>query len=252
MPRTLLTDEQWLKLKPILLDCRIYDKPNLRNNIEGILYKLRAGCTWRDVPGYFGKWNSLYKNFNNWCRDQKLFIAFKIASKDCDLEWIFMDGSIVSAHQQAMGAAKKSEEGDHGIGKSVQGNSTKIHMAVDSMGNPIDFEITGGEVHDVNIAPILVDRLPKSEFTIADKGYDSEDLREKIKNKKSIPIIPKKKNSKTGNKDLDWDLYKLRHLIENTFARLKHFRSIATRFDKLGRNYKGMLSMACLFLWLPL
>jgi hypothetical protein len=77
-------------------------------------------------------------------------------------------------------------------------------------------------------------------------------LREKIKNKKSIPIIPKKKNSKTGNKDLDWDLYKLRHLIENTFARLKHFRSIATRFDKLGRNYKGMLSMACLFLWLPL
>lgn len=252
MPRILLTDEHWLRLKPILLDCGIYNKPNLRLTIEGILYKLRAGCCWRDVPKHFGKWNTIYKNFNYWCRDDKLFTAFKVAAKDCDLEWVFIDGSIVSAHQHASGAPKKSEAGDHGIGKSVQGYSTKIHMAVDSMGNPIDFEITGANVHDVTVAPILVEKLPVSEFVIADKGYDSESFRRQLEVRGSTSVVPKRKNAKVKNKNLDWDLYKLRHLVENIFARLKHFRSIATRFDKLGRNYKGMLSLACLFIWLPL
>ena len=68
---------------------------------------------------------------------------------------------------------------------------------------------------------------------IADKGYDSEDVREQIRNNPSNPVIPRKKNSKTGNTDIDWDLHKYRHLVENVFARLKHFRVIATRYDKL-------------------
>lgn len=248
----MLTDEQWLKLKPILLDCGIYDKPNLRLTIEGILYKLKQGCTWRAVPFYFGKWNSVFRNFSNWCVDDKLFNAFKMASLDCDLEWIFIDGSIVSAHQHATGASQKSEIGDHGIGKSVQGYSTKIHMAVDSMGNPVDFEITGGQVHDSKVACELLDKLPYCEHTIADKGYDSKKIRNKIRSRNSYCVIPRKKNSKTGNDDMDWDLYKLRHLVENIFARLKHFRSIATRFDKLKRNFKGMVSLACLFIWIKL
>ncbi len=252
MPRMMLTDEYWSKLKPILHDCGIYNKPDLRLTIEGILYKLRAGCTWRDIPKELGKWNAIFKRFNEWSKTDKLFLIFKILSKDSDFEWIFIDGSIVSAHQHATGAAKKSEDGNHAIGKSVAGNSTKIHLAVDSSGNPIEVEITGGEVHDVKVAPELVEKLPKSDYTIADKGYESEKLREQIRKKGSIPILPRKKNSKTGNDDMDWHLYKYRHLVENAFARLKHFRSIATRFDKLKRNFKGMLYLACAFIWLPL
>ena len=247
MPRKMLTDEYWSKLEPILHDCRIYRKPDLRLTMEGILYKLKSGCAWRDVPDFFGKWNTVYKRFNEWSRTDKLFLIFQILSKEKDLEWVFIDGSIVSAHQHATGASQKSESGDHGIGKSVQGNSTKIHMAVDSMGNPIDFLITGGQVHDVKTAPELIERLPKSDFVIADKGYDSDSLRDQIREKGAIPVIPKKKNSKIGNKDFDWQLYKYRHLVENVFARLKHFKSIATRLDKLKRNFKGMLSLACLF-----
>ena len=98
---------------------------------------------------------------------------------DSDLEWVFIGGSIVSAHQHSTGASQKSEIGDHAIGKSVQGISTKIHMAVDSMGLPIDFEITGGQVQDAKIAPQLLDKLPVCEFTIADKGYESEKNRDK-------------------------------------------------------------------------
>lgn len=61
---------------------------------------------------------------------------------------------------------------------------------------PIEFHLTGGEVHDCKAAPALIAKLPASEHTIADKGYDSEDVREQIRNKSSNPVIPRKKNSK--------------------------------------------------------
>jgi transposase len=65
-------------------------------------------------------------------------------------------------------------------------------------------------------------------------------------------IIPRKKNSIKGNKGFDWPLYKLRHLMENAFARLKYYRAIATRYDKLTRHYESIVSLAFAFLWLPM
>jgi transposase len=69
------------------------------------------------------------------------------------------------------------------------------------------------------------------------------------RNHKMIPIIPRKSNSKKPKIDFDSYLYRLRHLFENAFARLTHFCGIATRFEKLARNYKPMLFLACLFIW---
>ena len=70
---------------------------------------------------------------------------FKALVRGPDLEWEFIDGSIVKSHQHSTGAATKENQA---IGKSKGGNTTKIHMAVDAYGLPIDFELTGGEVHD--------------------------------------------------------------------------------------------------------
>ena len=249
MPRFMLTDELWSKLKPIMLYVGIYNKKELRLTTEGILYRLRVGCPWRDLPPDFGNWNSIFKCFNSWSTHHKLLKIFEFLSKDPDLEWEFIDGSIIKAHQHSCGAAHNQESA---IGKSVAGNTSKIHLAVDSFGLPIKFEISEGQVHDCKMAPEFVAKLPHSDFIIADKGYDSESLRKQIKKQRSIPIIPRKGNSKVGNEDVDWCLYRYRHLVENAFARLKHFRSIATRYDKLKRNYAGMLSLACAYIWLPL
>lgn len=134
----------------------------------------------------------------------------------------------------------------------MAGNSTKIHLAVDAMGLPIHFIITGGEVHDSKEAQNLINKVPELEILIADKGYDSEILRESIKTQGAQSYIPRKSNSKVGNESMDWCLYKYRHLVENSFAWLKHFRSIATRYDKLKRNYEGMLYLACSIIWLPM
>lgn len=249
MARLMLSDELWSKLRTIMQQQGIYDKPELRLMVEAMLYRLRVGCPWRDVPAEFGCWNSIFQKFNRWSSKNKLVKIFKSLVQDPDLEWTFIDASIVRAHQHSAGAASKENQA---IGKSVGGNTTKIHMAVDAYGFPVEFDLTGGEVHDCKAAPELIEKLPAADYTIADKGYDSKQVRELIRKKASIPVIPRKKNSKTGNADIDWSLYKYRHLVENIFARLKHFRAIATRYDKLKRNYASMLAIACSYLWLPM
>ncbi len=249
MARLMLSDELWSKLKEIMLHHRIYDKQNLRMMIEAMLYRMRVGCPWRDLPPEFGCWNSIYQQFNRWSSKNKLMKIFKNLVQDPDLEWMFIDGSIVRAHQHSSGGIGEENQA---IGKSVGGNTTKIHMAVDACGFPIEFKLTGCEVHDAKAAPALIGALPTAEYTVADKGYDSEEIRDQIRQKSSTPIIPRKKSSKTGNADVDWGLYKYRHLVENVFARLKHFRAIATRYDKFKRNYESMLAMACSYIWLPM
>lgn len=249
MPRLMLTDEYWSKLRTIMREHGVYDKPNLRKTVEGILYRMRTGLPWRDLPPFFGRWISIYQQFNRWSSKNKLVTIFKALVQNPDLEWEFIDGSIVKAHQHSTGAADKD---DQAIGKSKGGNTTKIHMAVDSCGLPIAFELTGGQVHECKIAEDFIDSLPPSDYKIADRGYDSEDVRACIRRNNSVPIIPRKRNSTMGNLDIDWCLYKYRHLVENTFARLKNFRAIATRYDKLRRNYKSMLALACSYVWLPM
>ena len=168
---------------------------------------------------------------------------------DPDFEWVFIDRTYAKAHQHSSGAASDQSEA---IGKSRAGNTSKIHLAVDAHGLPVAFDITGGEINDCTAAPELIAQLPLAEVIVADKGYDSERLRQQIEAKGAHPVIPRKRNSVKGNADLDRGLYRYRHLVENAFARLKHYRAVACRFDKLKRNYESVIAMACAFLWLPM
>lgn len=167
---------------------------------------------------------------------------------EIDEEWIFIDGSYVKAHQHASGARLGK---DRAIGISRGGLTTKIHMAADAHGNPIDFEITGGQVHDAKAAEQVIARL-SGDNLIADKGYDSETIREQARSQEMVPIIPRRTNSDKPNPEFDSHLYKQRHLVENLFARLKHYRSMATRFEKLARNFKAMVMIACTLIWLKI
>ena len=163
----MLTDELWSKLKAILLEDRVYNKSEHRQTMEGILYRLRVGCPWRDLPECFGLWNTIYRRFLLWSRKGILMRLFKSLASDTDTEWEFIDGSYVNAHQHGTGA---SSEEPQAIGLSRGGNTSKIHLAVDSYGLPIEFIVTGGEVHDSKAANELIDLLPQADFIIADKG----------------------------------------------------------------------------------
>ena len=95
-------------------------------------------------------------------------------------------------------------------------------------------------------------RLPDAKAIVADKGYDSESIREQIARRGAQAVIPRKRNALKGDADIDWGLYRYRHLVENAFARLKQYRAVATRYDKLKRNFESMVAMACGYLWLPM
>lgn len=210
---------------------------------------MRTGIPWRDLPLEFGQWNSVFKRFNAWSKKGVLQLIFKWLSCISDPEWLFIDGSVVRAHQHSSGAVTRDDET---IGKSCGGRSTKIHLAVDSHGLPVHFELSGGQIHDITHAESLVINAPDPDFVIADKGYDSEHFREIVKQVGATPGIPYRRNSRKSDKQIDNCLYRYRHLVENAFARMKHYRAIATRYDKLERNYASMLTLACIIIWLPM
>ena len=249
MPRLLLSDEHGSKLREILLQNSIYDKCNLRMTVEAMLYRMRMGCPWRDLPDVFGCWNTIYKRFNAGSAAGKWVKIFKAMVVEPDLEWVFINGRYVKAHQHSAGVASDSDEA---IGKSRAGNTRKIHLLVDACGFPVEFEITGGQVNDCTVAPELIARIPQAKVIIADKGYDSESTREAIEEQGGKPVIPRRRHSKKGNTDLDRGLYRYRYLVENVFARLKIYRAVASRFDKLKRNYESVVAMACMIIWLPM
>ncbi len=111
MPRLMLSDEFWSKLEKILLQEAIYNKRNLRMTVEGMLYRMRVGCPWRDLPEIFGCWNSIYQRFNAWSSSSKWSRIFKALIIDPDWEWKFIDGSYVKAHQHSAGAVDQETAG---------------------------------------------------------------------------------------------------------------------------------------------
>jgi transposase len=108
-----------------------------------------------------------------------------------------MDGSYAKAHQHSAGAAGDKDEA---IGKSRAGNTSKIHLAVDACGLPVAFEITGGQINDCTQASALIARVPTAETIIADKGYDSEAIREQVEQQGTKAFIPRKRNSVKGSR----------------------------------------------------
>jgi transposase len=108
--------------------------------------------------------------------------------------------------------------------------------------------LTGGEAHDCPVADRLIRRVKPSKHMLGDKAYDSAELRCELHERGSKPVIPNKSNRKQPF-SFNTRLYKLRWRIENAFNRLKDFRRIATRYDKLARNYLASICLAAALVW---
>ena len=127
--------------------------------------------------------------------------------------------------------------------------STKIHALCDALGNPLGFHLTPGQACDLDGADVLIDAVEAGIF-IADKAYDADErVIDRLEAAGIEPVIPSKANRKTP-RDYDRDLYKVRHLIENFFEKLKQYRAIATRYDKTAIAFLGAIHIAASVIWL--
>lgn len=126
--------------------------------------------------------------------------------------------------------------------------TTKIHMAVDALGRPLRLILTPGQRGDAPLAPALLDGLSPRRV-LADKAYDSNALRDLIASMGAEAVIPCNPTRKQKI-PYDFEAYKVRNTIERCFNKLKHFRRIATRFDRRASYFLGFLHLAAALLWM--
>ena len=130
--------------------------------------------------------------------------------------------------------------------------TTKIHAIVDAHGNPVALSLTPGQAADIKQAVPLLDQLDPDNLPdalLADKGYDSDALVETLEERGITPVIPPKANRKEPRKT-DFALYRERNLVERFFGKLKQYRAIATRYDKLANTFLAAVALVCILLWL--
>jgi transposase len=126
--------------------------------------------------------------------------------------------------------------------------STKIHAAVDGLGNPVRLILTAGQASEYGHANPLIEGF-EADYVLADKGYDGDQFIETLEAAGVTAVIPPRRNRQQP-RPYDRELYKERNLVERFFQKLKQFRRIATRYEKLKRNYQAMLDLVCSIIWL--
>lgn len=143
---------------------------------------------------------------------------------------------------------QKKDQAEEAQGKSRGGLSTKLHLAVDGLGNPVRILLTEGQASEYWQSEALIEGFA-AQFILADKGYDSDRFVDAIRQGGAEPVIPSRK-CRREQRAYDKVLYKERNLVERLFQKLKNYRRIATRYERLARNYRSMLFLASAVIWL--
>ncbi|HAF43349.1 MAG TPA: IS5 family transposase [Sphingobium sp.] len=238
-----LSDGAWAVIEPHLPK----NQPGARRVddrrvISGIIHMLKCGGRWADCPSEYGPSTTVYNRWNRWSRRG---IWTRILAALTEEGWITetgqIDSSYIKAHRSAGGA--KGGPRANAIGISRGGRTTKIHALVDVLGRPLRLVLTPGNTSDVKGADMLIGETIGMKRVIADRGYDANRIRAALREQGTIPVIPGRRNRK---RPIQYDerRYKDRWRVEAMFCRLKDFRRIATRYDKLARNFLSAVSLA--------
>lgn len=277
MRRYDLTDNQWQSIEhlfPTNEGSRGRPPRSHRVMLNGILWVLFSGASWRDVPELFGPWKTVYDRFRRWSNDEAFNKVLDHLQWKTDeqglLDWTLFSvaSTSVKASKAAAGAKKNYLEDypDQALGRSKGGLGTKVHAVCDGKGLPLSFVLTANQRHDSVVFTEVISKVwvrqnrgrPKNRpiAVAADKAYDSKANRRYISRRKIESVIPEKKlrpNTKRRQMGprpkLDIQKYKGRNTIERMFGWLK-CRRIRTRYKKKATHFLAMVKLGAIRLYL--
>lgn len=267
MSRHNLTDREWNSIRGFLPVERSgkAGRPwkSHRQVINGILFVLCTGIGWSDLPAEFGRPKTVANRFRRWVKEGlwrrivSELIDRLVSEGEIDFELWCVDGTVVRAHRAAAGAPREgltTEESaeKQALGRSRGGYSSKIHLMTDGQGMPLGLTVTAGQRNEcVEFENLFSScfintfrKVKRPKALAADKGYSTKRIREFVKAKHIVPVIPTPSNQKP-DPDFDPELYRTRNVIERAVGWLKEFRRIATRYEKHIENYIAMIHIAC-------
>lgn len=135
------------------------------------------------------------------------------------------------------------------MGRSRGGLTTKIHALVDANGLPVALKLTEGQAHDGSSAADMLEALSKGQILLADRAYDSDRLRQTLADRGAWVNVKPMRSRKRTLPFSPW-LYRQRNLVERFFSKLKHYRAVATRYEKHAANFLAAVKLAAVRLWM--
>lgn len=279
-----LTDKQWEHLRKWIPSPASTGRPITRSRrvlLDGVAWRVRTGAPWRFLPeDAFGPWETVYWLFRTWQLKGIWPMLLKAILTFLDtagrLTWdVSVDATIVRVHQHAAGAPSRpvpGEPDDHAIGKSRGGRTTKIHTAADNAQVGLSMTMTAGQAGDSPRLRPLLERIrvprpgpgrprTRPRRVMADKAYTSRKNRAYLRKRGIQAVIPEKKDQRRNRQakgrsggrppKFDREAYKDRNTVERFFNRLKRFRAVATRYDKLAVRYEATVQVAMILDWKP-
>lgn len=220
---------------------------DLFKTLSGIWWILVTGAQWNQLPERYGKWNSVYRFHNRWAKRGVFKLMLDATVDACDADGVcVIDGTHIKVHQDACRLG--GEPAKQGFGKTKGGRNSKINALTNGRGKLLRLKLVPGNESDMKSACEVIGEV-SGKVLLADKGYDSDAIRAYVHDAGGIANIPGRKHRK---KPVDYvkQLGKQRYVVENYFSRIKRFRRIGTRYDRLPETFLSFVYLSSLMDWI--
>lgn len=211
----------------------------IENKLEGIIYVLRTGISWKDLGMIHNVDEGNYRKLFYKLTEMKIFDKIIKEIKE-DSEITFIDSSVIvnkCGNKESIGYCPQN--------KKHKGN--KVSLIINDKGKPSGYSVDKSSCHDLK----LVDKTIKdvnTKIIVGDKGYTSKDLQIKLEGKGIKMLVPYKKNSKNKNTIIEKELLKKRHLVENSFCNIKKLKRLGYRYEIKLKNFIGFVGLGLIWL----